>query len=482
MHNVTISCAPGFDRLRRRLALLALGAAAGCGAAPEDAAIASATTRRPMADGYLNQKWAEGTQQGILTPRGADGRPDPSAFALAETARYYGALGRPGAPGESAPATLSAWKETFGFGRRDPRESVQAYRDREGVAVFYNSHELGLGHELGCRSFVDGQDERGQLAYGQACYLGNYGFVWQGGADSLDAAVADTARLATFAITYRPRFKPAGRDGYEVQFYVFDPDGARQDWAQFDPLGPRPVPQVCTGCHGGSYDTATHLTHAARFLPVFPDGLEFAEGPDVAPGATRAGQQERLRVLNETIARAPLSIMQSEALQGGYPGGLSTPGATFVTGWAPPGWSGSPAQHDLYDRVVRPYCFTCHAPEDRGADEPLRSAYTMFESYEAFVRSPVLAYVCGAFTMPNAQPTLQRFWGEAGPVVLRDANGAPLDYPSAADALLAALGRTRADCAGLAQMSDCRGRDEAICGDAAGGLVCGASGQCESTP
>ncbi|HEU4412536.1 MAG TPA: hypothetical protein VFS43_45255 [Polyangiaceae bacterium] len=468
------------------LALAPAALAAGCGSDPAgDPAPTAAPVGPPavpIADAYLNQKPAEGARGGLIEAPGPDGRPAATTAALTEAALYYDTLGRPLAPGESAPATLQAWKDAFGFPPPAPGESLQTYRDRTGIAIYYNVNELGLGRELGCQRFVDGYDANGQPVYGEACFVTNYGLEWQGGERSLEDAIAGVNKKNTVCITYRPLLKPGGRDGYEVQFYVYNQDDARQEWAELDTLGPRPVPQVCTGCHGGTYDPETHLTRYARFLPAFPDLLAFADGPDAAPGVTRAGQEERLRALNEVATRSPLTPLQREALAGAYPAGLTTPGATFAPGWAPPGWSDTPTHRDLYDRVARPYCLTCHAAEERDlAGQPQRS-YTMFESYEAFIQTPLAAYVCGSFSMPNAQPTMQRFWDSPEPVEVRDASGAPIAYPSAADALLASLGLTRADCDGLAAMSDCRDRGDAVCGDAASGMVCGASGRCEKAP
>lgn len=434
---------------------------------------ATLASRVPLPDAYLDRKGSR------LLASSNEGKPLAEDPALVEASAFYDALGKPMSD-ETAPRTLQDWKATFGFPEPQPGEALQDFRDRTGVAVYYNANELGLGRELGCQRFVDGHDEKGQPIYGEACFVTNYGVRWRDGDHSLGYAAEGVNKKNTVCISYRPTLKPGGRDGYEVQFYVYGADDARQDWAQLDTMGPRPVPQVCTGCHGGTYDPNAELVRFARFLPAYPDLLTFVEGPDAAPGLTRAGQEERLRVLNETASRTPLTPLQRETIEGSYPAGVATPGQAFVPGWAPAGWRGSPDREDLYVNVVRPYCGTCHAADQIELDGRPQPSYDVFLSYEAFAAAPIAAYVCNGFSMPNAQATLARFWGEGAGVTVRDADGTPVDYAAPADALLAAFGLTRASCEGLADRSDCRERGgDAACGNAASGMVCGASGLCE---
>src|SRR5262249_44242557 len=147
------------------------------------------------------------------------------------------------------------WKKVFGFPEQQPGESTQAYRDRVGIAIYYNKNELGLGRELGCARFVDGTDEDGAPIEGIACFVTNYGPGFRQGQISLQSAIDGTDLRNTVCITYRPAMDP----GYEVQFYVYGPQGKRQEWARLDTLGQRPVPHVCMNCHGGAYDDSRHL-------------------------------------------------------------------------------------------------------------------------------------------------------------------------------------------------------------------------------
>ena len=56
------------------------------------------------------------------------------------------------------PMTLADWKQTYNFPARRSGESLEAYRERAGIVIYYNKNELGLGRELGCSEFEDGVD------------------------------------------------------------------------------------------------------------------------------------------------------------------------------------------------------------------------------------------------------------------------------------------------------------------------------------
>ncbi|HEX2690823.1 MAG TPA: hypothetical protein VHN14_29615, partial [Kofleriaceae bacterium] len=182
--------------------------------------------------------------------------------------------GAPAAPRKTAPLTLDAWKQAFQIPVRSPNESISAYRARTGVVVYYNSNELGLGRELGCAEFDDkGESEvRGAPTRGIACYVTNYGTTFRDTNNSLRMAEEGLHPKNTVCITYRPSAEP----GYQIQFYTYDGNGDRREWAQLDTLGPRPVPQVCMTCHGGYYDAERHLARFARFLPLDPNVVVFA--------------------------------------------------------------------------------------------------------------------------------------------------------------------------------------------------------------
>lgn len=432
------------------------------------------------------------SNRGLLTVLGTDGTPtrhgevvDPLVI---ESRRFYDTLGSPsievqsldypdpftGQPpglGKSAPLTFATWKTVFGFPERLADESLEAYRQKHGIVVYYNRNELGLGRELGCSSFIDGQDAAGAPLLGLACFVTNFGASFQDEARALTMALEGSTPRNTVCITYRPTMEP----GYQVQFYAYGPDGRRQEWAQLDNMGPRPHPQVCINCHGGSYDASKHLAFGARFLPLDPNLVVFSK--DASSRRDRAAQEEAIRRINSASLRTPLTPAQEEMLDRLYLGGVHTPGVSSQAQWAPAGWQDSPADRQLYDKVVKPYCATCHLALDAAPAGRRSLSHELFSTAGAFRRFPMSTVMCGTFSMPNAQPTLMGLWDTGrGPI---DVAGTA--YPSAADALLGAFGLSRNECVGLQEQGTCnRGDDpDSLCGNAQSGMACNrASGRC----
>src|SRR5258705_5042813 len=98
------------------------------------------------------------TPDGLVTPRGR-------AEAIEQ---YYPASK------QAALTRLTDWMERFGFPERHGDETLQAYRARANVSVYFNTNELGLGREIGCVEFTD-LDTATPPARGLACYVSNYG-------------------------------------------------------------------------------------------------------------------------------------------------------------------------------------------------------------------------------------------------------------------------------------------------------------------
>jgi hypothetical protein len=408
-----------------------------------------------------------------------------------EAETYYAAIGS-----GWVPSTLEDWKAHFHVPTWDrASESLKEFRKRNHVVVYYNKNELGLGRELGCGEwFVDTNGRKGV-----ACYVTNYGTAFGDAHNSMVAAIDGNNAKNTVCIVYRPALPK----DQQVQFYVFDGHGSRQDWAQLDTLGPRKHPQICTNCHGGVYDDSSasqsdHLVTGARFLPVDPNVVEFEdtlESPKPAYTYSRSEQEESLRRINQIAMgtdAAPvngdpiqhqdtpqLTSLQRMALVWLYDGHIDTaspsqqPGST----WVPWGWSATAASRDIYTKVVKPYCATCHYAV--GSE----SMQQMFLTEEGFRNQLVLRHVCtnGGYLMPQAQQTMNRFWdnskvGQApneqrlNPVEISGLG----TFDSPADALLAVeFGMSRDQCTGYQQMISCvaRGRDS-ICGDAHSGTAC----------
>jgi hypothetical protein len=274
----------------------------------------------------------------------------------------------------------------------------------------------------------------------------------------------------TVCITYRPSAAP----GYEVQFYTYNGDNIRREWAQLDTLGPRPLPQVCMNCHGGSYDNEKHLAKFARFLPMDPNVVVF---PDT-PGVTRADQEERIRIINELSTHSPLTPAQREMIDGLYLGKVDVPGTVSQNEWYPAAWKDTDAHRDLFDKVVKPNCETCHLAMQTGPSGQTLSIYNLFAAPSSLMDAGLEGVVCGSFAMPNSQATRLNFWEvKPAPLVLTD--GASFGSP--ADILLTQMGIDRSKCDQLESLANCnRGANpDELCGNAFSGQACNrVTGKC----
>jgi hypothetical protein len=126
---------------------------------------------------------------------------------------------------------------------------------------------------------------------------------------------------------------------------------------------------------------------------------------------------------------------------------------------------------------VKPYCTTCHLALRNGLDGGVRPSHDLFLSASGLRGFPLQAVVCGAFTMPNAQPTLINLWNtQREPIQVGG-----VAFASGADALLAWSGLDRSGCVRLRDVQTCnRGRDpDALCGGVTSGTACNrATGRC----
>jgi hypothetical protein len=441
-----------------------------------------ASLHAPVVNVALNR--TRTSNDGLLPAAGPHGWPitegDSMDPAIIESRRFYDVLAQlsftpeqeasspktePWAANVTSPMTLDDWKRTFRFPARSEGESMEDYRLRAGVVIYYNRNELGLGRELGCSEFPAGADRDGNTVTGIACYVTNYGYAFRDVRNSLQLAQDGGHPKNTVCIAYLPTMDP----GYQVQFFVYGPSGRRQDWAQLDTIGPRANPHVCMNCHGGVYDDQRHLAKFARFLPMDPNVVSFGDAGE-APAITRAAQEERIRRLNAFALRTPITSGQREMLHELYGGGIETPGTVSQLGWQPAGWRDTTEHRELFDQVVKPYCITCHLAMEQGLDGSRVYSYPLFESADRFKSFPSNVAVCGDFGMPNAQTTMVNFWNsDLGPVVVGGKA-----FPAAADALLAFYGRDRAGCDRLGEVSTCnRGPDPDLnCGNADSGTAC----------
>jgi len=259
---------------------------------------------------------------------------------------------------------------------------------------------------------------------------------------------------------------------YQVQFYTYNGDGNRREWAQLDTLGPRPLPQVCMNCHGGSYDSTRHLAKFARFLPLDPNVVLFSE----SGATTREAQEERIRAINALQIGSPLTPAQLTMFDKLYDGKITVPGTKSVKQWAPNEWNDT-ADHRAQFTLLWNNCGTCHAAMQKGPGGDTLAVYTLFQT-PAILESGLQAHLCNNFTMPNSQATLLNFWEPAqNPTTI-----AGKTYKTDAAALLASAGIATEKCTNLLEFSDCnRGADpDALCGNAYSGRGCNReTGKCE---
>jgi len=199
-----------------------------------------------------------------------------------------------------APATFDQWKKKYNFPSRMSGEALDAYRRRAGIAVYYNRNELGLGRELGCSRFID-SGPNGKAMTGVACFVTNYGQRFENPASALSDAIAGVnpadidayvyAPVSTRAPTVVPGLSPLS---YSINFIVYDGSGKLVPYSNLDFTGRRAVPQICTNCHGGTYDPRDKLVIGGTFTPINPSILSFS----TVAGYTFDAQAGRIAALN----------------------------------------------------------------------------------------------------------------------------------------------------------------------------------------
>jgi hypothetical protein len=364
--------------------------------------------------------------------------------------------------------TFADWKTRFQFPQPTAGESLQEYRARAHVTVYYNQNELGLGRELGCATFYD-SDDTGAPAQGVACYVTNYGESF----NDYEHAIADARLGRRYRNTVVLSYQPSLPVDYQVQFAAFDgqPDGGGRlkSSAQLDLMGDRPVPQICTNCHGGVYDPSRRLVKNAHFLPANVFAVRY--GAD-AP-YRREDQSQSFRFINDLALAMDLQLAergrpdvlltqaQRDYLRALY--ALSPdakqipPGSREQADGVPPSWSDTSDSRTIWRYAILPYCATCHNALPPWGGNPV-------DNYRDFTESPqgwaaIRALLCERFEMPHAQPTLNKFWSDyltvdgspRAPAVL-DAGGGPLldregrPYRSAKRLLAATMNQGIDDC------------------------------------
>jgi hypothetical protein len=294
---------------------------------------------------------------------------------------YYDAIGA-----TSDKPDLGTWWDLNGF---DPLTGAGGTR-----AAYMNFNDLGFGRDMHCL----------ETGSNLACYVTNYGAPNQAAANA-DAAVNqdDLQRGATVAMEFT-----SGAGAEAVQFYVYGNSGPAAGllkFADLDGFGPKPVPQLCVVCHGGSPELTNDKVQHARFrefdLPSFRyannQAWDFGQSVPAELDASAFGALNQM-VRDATPATAPIH----DLIQAWYPG--SNFGIAPVQPAEPADWASHP---DGYHNVYGTTCRTCHIARDDGAPTP---PFIVFDAKTDFDGTSFRVCSKDFRNMPNAIITYKNFW------------------------------------------------------------------------
>jgi hypothetical protein len=228
-----------------------------------------------------------------------------------------------------------------------------------------------------------------------------------------------------------------------TKFYVFK-QGSLVASADLDGKGEKFVPGLCKVCHGGNNrdtfpganDDAVNGNIGAHFLPFDLDNFEYLEDS----AFSRSAQESKFKRLNQMILNTDPAPVVEQLIDGWYRGGRTEQDSQFI----PSGWMG---HEQLYRRVVKPSCRTCHvamsenfnfnrfenlATDDRDtpADDTKGSFKDELAVNDKLNAARTQLQVCNARNMPNSKVTFDQFWlsrvqGAVLVRFLRDALGNP---------------------------------------------------------
>jgi hypothetical protein len=336
-----------------------------------------------------------------------------------ETLSYYNTVriaadGSGSATIASNLSTLAAFKLRYAF---DGSLS-------EKITKYYNRGDLGIGREMHCRD----------VAAETACYVVNFA----AGDDNTEFTFGLSSNIAfdnltanhpfaTVAMVFRKNMILGSAN--RVFFVVYNAAGNLQKFAALDrygisfaqafsvttPNNPDPsfgtpgvnfnnhIPTNCIACHGGTYNSSSHESFAALFLPFDLDQFDYAA---FAPRATQETAFKAQNIMVREVGAASATAGGTSVVQqvdAWYPGGSGT----FVSSGVVSGWSGGQA---IFQSVVRRSCRTCHVANQQGRTF---STKTSFDS-----ASPLIAAdLCGK-AMPHSLQSIREFWFSTGPAEL----------------------------------------------------------------
>jgi hypothetical protein len=272
--------------------------------------------------------------------------------------------------------TFAAWKTANGF-------------DEGGVveAIYFNNGDLGFGRWMGMKERTNGD-----ISY----FVSNYG--------SPDAAIharsggQTNGLAATVCMEYSSHTNfPNAR---YTKFYIFNQFNQRVEGVELDGRGVKFVPHLCIVCHGGIQPPSDigKGDVRAKFLPFDLESFKYSQNPSF----TQAAQAAAFKQLNAATLRTATTASITELVQGWY-GGASLPGS-YNKDFVASGWNGTPAAQELYSKVFKISCRSCHITRT--------AANKAFPNYTDLIGARKLdEVVCDKEgLMPNALRTFNIFW------------------------------------------------------------------------
>jgi hypothetical protein len=321
--------------------------------------------------------------------------PDPAHF---DPDTYYANIG--------AEATLGAWWSDHGFDQTGVAAGNTSYTR----AGYLNDNDLGFGRDMNCLKENNGAGPN------VACYVTNFGLPDQNPANA-DAAEGHNPLNAAATVTMT--YNTGATAGQEVQFYVYggaSPGSQRLKYADLDGFGPKPVPQLCTVCHGGRYNSGAGRAVGSHFREFDVPSFKFSHGrawtygdgsspSTLGPHLTDAEFTAFTR-LNKMVRDGPSNQAQKDLINTWYPLGfvgakqpvLPGVGSLAMTNWTDAGY---------YNNAYGKACRTCHiARDDKDFNSQTAATPTTPYGYNG-----TSYLVCGSGrVMPNAIVTFKNFW------------------------------------------------------------------------
>ena len=320
-------------------------------------------------------------------------------------------------------ATLPQWKAINGFTSAPPSSGQLCGNPSPGEAcgLYFNNGDLKFGRDMHCRV----TNANGATA----CYVSNFGVV---GTD--DAALAlnqatayessgQAASSPQPPATVTMEYDPVATDPLAgVQFWAYDIQGNYLAHPALDGQGPKPIPDICTACHQGSFQPSQSGVSGAAFLPFDLDSfLDNTGAPFPAHSAFVTSQQTQFHALNNIIAGIPApgispppAVAQLIEPTFWYSNTTTSTPFTFNQGAAQLPPSDPFAGHEpLYDSVVKVVCRTCHVAIPASAGALQWNTYTQMSTGGG---TTISSFVCGPGATPSPMPHAQvpwlRFWSQ----------------------------------------------------------------------